>query len=145
MPIKRSSGGVRKDGTVPYNHYFVWLEQVIASNLASLFPGMEVVESYPFRIIRDADMTIQELEADDLLETIEQTVRQRRFGSVVLITINETMSGKIQEILMENLEIDRNEIYTIDGPMGYSDLWALLSIDRFDLKDQPLNLEYRAS
>ena len=137
VPIKRSSGGVRKDGTVPYNHYFVWLEQVISSNLASLFPGMEVVESFPFRIIRDADMTIQELEADDLLETIEQTVRQRRFGSVVLITVNETMSVRIQDILMENLEIEHNEIYAIDGPMGYSDLWALQSIDRFDLKDQP--------
>lgn len=137
VPIKRSSGGVRKDGTVPYNHYFVWLEQVISENLASLFPGMEVIESYPFRVVRDADMTIQELEAADLLETMEQTVRQRRFGSVVLITINETMSVRIQEILMENLEIDHNEIYPIEGPMGYSDLWALHSIDRFDIKDQP--------
>lgn len=135
VPIKRSSGGVRKDGTVPYNHYFVWLEQVISANLASLFPGMEVIESYPFRVIRDADMAIQELEAADLLETMEQTVRQRRFGSVVLITVNESMSIRIQEILMENLEIDRNEIYTIDGPMGYSDLMALHSIDRYELKD----------
>jgi polyphosphate kinase len=58
VPIKRSSGGVRKDGTVPYNHYFVWLEQVIAENLSSLFPGMEVVESYPFRVVRDADLAI---------------------------------------------------------------------------------------
>jgi polyphosphate kinase len=137
VPIKRSSGGVRKDGTVPYNHYFVWLEQVISANLASLFPGMEVIEAYPFRVVRDADMAIQELEAADLLETMEQTVRQRRFGSVVLITINETMSTRIQEILMENLEIDRNEIYAKEGPMGYSDLWALHSIDRYDVKDQP--------
>jgi polyphosphate kinase len=135
VPIKRSSGGVRKDGTVPYNHYFVWLEQVISANLASLFPGMEVIESHPFRVIRDADMAIQELEAADLLETMEQTVRQRRFGSVVLITVNESMSMRIREILMENLEIDRNEIYTIDGPMGYSDLIALHSIDRYELKD----------
>ena len=135
VPIKRSSGGVRKDGTVPYNHYFVWLEQVISANLATLFPGMEVVESHPFRIIRDADMAIQELEAADLLETMEQTVRQRRFGSVVLITINESMSTRIRGILMENLEIDRNEIYIIDGPMGYSDLWAMYSIERYELKD----------
>lgn len=137
VPIKRSSGGVRKDGTVPYNHYFVWLEQVISANLATLFPGMEVIESHPFRIIRDADMAIQELEAADLLETMEQTVRQRRFGSVVLITINESMSSRIRDILMENLEIDRNDIYTIEGPMGYSDLMALHSIDRYDLKDLP--------
>ena len=137
VPIKRSSGSVRKDGTVPYYHYFVWLEQVISVNLASLFPGMEVIESHPFRVIRDADMAIQELEAADLLETMEQTVRQRRFGSVVLILINDTMSLRIREILMENLEIDRNDIYTIDGPMGYSDLMSLHSIDRYDLKDQP--------
>ncbi len=137
VPIKRSSGSVRKDGTVPYYHYFVWLEQVISANLASLFPGMEVVESHPFRVVRDADMVIQELEAADLLETMEQTVRQRRFGSVVLISINESMSNRIREILMENLEIDRNEIYTINGPMGYSDLMSLHSIDRYDLKDQP--------
>jgi polyphosphate kinase len=137
VPIKRSSGGVRKDGTVPYNHYFVWLEQVISENLASLFPGMEVIESHPFRIIRDADMVIQELEAADLLETMEQTVRQRRFGSVVLITINQSMSNRVRDILMENLEIERNEIYLIEGPMGYSDLMSLHSIDRFNLKDPP--------
>jgi polyphosphate kinase len=137
VPIKRSSGSVRKDGTVPYKHYFVWLEQVISSNLTSLFPGMEVVEAHPFRVVRDADMAIQELEAADLLESMEQTVRQRRFGSVVLITINETMSSRIRDILMENLEIERNEIYTIDGPMGYSDLMALHNIDRYELKDQP--------
>jgi polyphosphate kinase len=137
VPIKRSSGGVRKDGTVPYNHYFVWLEQVISANMASLFPGMEVIESHPFRIIRDADMVIQELEAADLLETMEQTVRQRRFGTVVLITINESMSNRIRDILMENLEIDHNEISVIEGPMGYSDLMTLHSIERHDLKDAP--------
>ena len=137
VPIKRSSGGVRKDGTVPYNHYFVWLEQVISENLATLFPGMEVIEAHPFRIIRDADMVIQELEAADLLETMEQTVRQRRFGSVVLITINQSMSNRVREILMENLEIDRNEIFILEGPMGYSDLMILHNIDRYDLKDPP--------
>ena len=136
VPIKRSSGSVRKDGTVPYYHYFVWLEQVISANLSALFPGMEVIESHPFRIIRDADMAIQELEAADLLETMEQTVRQRRFGSVVRISINDSMSIRIREILMENLAIDRNEIYALNGPMGFSDLWSLYSIDRHDLKDQ---------
>jgi polyphosphate kinase len=137
VPIKRSSGSVRKNGTVPYNHYFVWLEQVISANLASLFPGMEVIESHPFRVIRDADMVIQELEASDLLEMMEQTVRQRRFGSVVLISINDSMPMRIREILIENLEIDRNDMYTIDGPMGYSDLMSLHNIDRHDIKDQP--------
>lgn len=137
VPIKRSSGSVRRDGTVPFHHYFVWLEQVIAENLGVLFPGMQVVESHPFRVTRDADTEIQELEASDLLETMEQSVRQRRFGQVVRVTVNEAMPTYIREILIENLELDRNDIYTLDGPLGLSGLMGLYSIDRYDLKDPP--------
>lgn len=135
VPIKRSSGGTRKDGTIPYKHYFVWLDQVIAANLDVLFPGMHVIESHPFRVTRDADMAIQELEAADLLESMEQTVRQRRFGSVVRLTINRTMPSRIREILVENLEVDRNDVYIVDGFLGTSDLIALYGIDRSDIKD----------
>ncbi len=138
LPIKRSSGSVRKDGTVPYHHYFVFIEQVIAANLESLFPGMEVVESHPFRVVRDADLVIQELEADDLLETMEENVRQRRFGSVVRVAINESMPTYVRKILMENLEIGRNEIYSLRGPLGLSDFMQLYHIDRYDLKDPVL-------
>jgi polyphosphate kinase len=138
VPLKRSSGSSRKDGTIPFNHYFVWLEQVIAANLPSFFPGMKVVESHPFRITRDADMVIQELEASDLLETMEQSVRQRRFGSVVRLGINPGMPDRIRDILIKNLEIDRNDVYTLDGPLGFSDLMNLYnSIDRYDLKETP--------
>lgn len=135
VPIKRSSGSVRKDGTVPHNHYFVWLEQVIAANMNSLFPGMEVIESHPFRVTRDADVMIQELEASDLLESIEQGVRQRRFGSVVRVTVNKAMPAHIRRILVENLQMDPNDMYTIDGPLGLSTLMNLYQVDRFDLKD----------
>ena len=140
VPIKRSSGSVRKDGTVPFNHYFVWLEQVIAANLNVLFPGMKVVEACPFRVTRDADLEIQELEAYDLLETMEESVRARRFGQVVRVTVNDDMPTNIREILIENMEIDHNEITTIEGPLDLSGLIALYSIDRFDLKDPPLSL-----
>ena len=135
VPIKRSSGSVRRDGTVPHHHYFVWLEQVIAANLDSLFPGMEVIESHPFRITRDADMIIQELEASDLLESIEQGVRQRRFGSVVRVTVNKEMPRHIRDILIENLQMDRNDMYTLEGPLGLSSLMSLYQVERFDLKD----------
>ena len=135
VPIKRSSGSVRKDGTVPHHHYFVWLEQVIAANLHSLFPGMEVIESHPFRVTRDADVIIQELEASDLLESIEQGVRQRRFGSVVRVTVNEEMPTHLRNILIENLQMDRNDMYTLEGPLGLSSLMNLYQVDRFDLKD----------
>jgi polyphosphate kinase len=137
VPIKRSSGGVRRDGTVPYHHYFVWLEQAIAANLEKLFPGMQVVEAHPFRVTRDADTVIQELEASDLLETMEQSVRQRRFGSVVRVTVNEAMPTHIRDILIENLEMDRKDIYTLDAPLGMSNVMGLHAIDRYDLKDAP--------
>lgn len=135
VPIKRSSGSVRKDGTVPHHHYFVWLEQLIAANLHALFPGMEVIEAHPFRVTRDADVMIQELEASDLLQSIEQGVRQRRFGSVVRVTVNKAMPAHIRSILIENLQMDPNDMYTLEGPLGLSNLMNLYQVERFDLKD----------
>ena len=137
IPIKRSSGGHRKDGTIPHNHYFVWLEQVIAVYLGNLFPGMQIIQVHPFRVTRDADLEIQELEAADLLETMEQSVRQRRFGSVVRLTINEAMPAFIRNILVENLDVDINDIYVVNSPLGLSGLMSLYALDRFDLKDTP--------
>jgi polyphosphate kinase len=138
LPIKRSSGSVRKDGTPPQNHYFVWLEQVIAANLGKLFPGMEIVDADPFRVTRDADMVIQELEADDLLETMEQSVRQRQFGSVTRLSVDDSMPARLREILIENLEVDPRDVYTVNGALGLSDLMNLYQVDRPDLKDPPL-------
>jgi polyphosphate kinase len=138
LPIKRSSGGVRKDGTIPHQHYFVWLEQVIAANLDNLFPGMEVTSVHPFRIVRDADIEIQELEADDLLETMQQNIRKRKFGSVVQVAVYESMPENIRELLVDNLEVSRNDVYVLDSPLGLSGLWQLYNnVERHDLKDTP--------
>src|SRR5215217_3410982 len=135
VPIKRSSGAVRKDGTIPFHHYFVWLEQVIEANLALLFPGMEVVAAYPFRIIRDADVQIQLIEADDLLESMEQSIRKRRFASVVQLEIYENMPEHIRELLIENLEIRPNDVYVLPAPLGLSSLWQIYNnVERYDLK-----------
>ncbi len=136
-PIKASSGSTRKDGTVPYHHYFVWLEQIVAAHIHKLFPGMEVIETHPFRVIRDADIDIQELEAMDLLESMEESVRQRRFGTVVKVTVNNAMPAYMRQILVENLEMDHNDLYTDEGPLGLSSLMSLYSVDRYDLKDVP--------
>jgi polyphosphate kinase len=145
VPIKSSSGGVRKDGTVPYHHYFVWLEQVIAVHIAKLFPGMEVVEAHPFRVIRDADIDIQELEAMDLLESMEESVRQRRFGIVVKVAVNTAMPAHLRQILIENLAADRNDLFAAEGPLGLSSLINLYNIDRHDLKDVPFAAALPAS
>jgi len=137
VPIKRSSGATRRDGTPPHNHYFVWIEQIIAANIDAFFPGMKVVGVHPFRITRDADLEIQELEAEDLLETMEQSVRQRRFGSITRMTINNDMPGYVREILFDNLEVDRNDAYPVEGLLGISDLMSIYQVERMDLKEIP--------
>ena len=138
VPVKRSSGGARRDGTVPWHHYFVWLEQVIAANLKVLFPGMQVVEAHPFRIIRDADIEIQELEADDLLEAMQQSIRRRKFGSVVKVAIYENMPRHIRNLLVENLQVKPTDVYITSSNLGLARLWQLYSsIDRHDLKYPP--------
>jgi len=124
------SGG----GAESRQHTFVWLEQLVVVHAGALFPGYEVVAAHPFRITRDAEMVIQELEADDLLESIEQGIRQRRFGSVVRMTVEPTMPDHICEILVENLDMDPADVITIDPPLGMSDLFELARIDRPDLK-----------
>jgi polyphosphate kinase len=137
VPLKPSSGSTKKDGTPPQSHYFVWLEQVIAANLDKLLPGMEIIAAHPFRVTRDADMMIQELEAADLLETMEQSVRQRQFGSVTRLSLEDDMPTRLREILVENLEVDPRDVYTPNWPLGLSDLMDIYKIDRPDLKDIP--------
>jgi len=116
---------------------FVWLEQLIIANLYSLFPGMEIVEAYPFRVTRDAEVAIQELESDDLLESVEEAMRQRRFTSVVRLQVDGNTSEKILEILASNLPIDKQDVYRISGSIGLGRLMELYALDRADLKYKP--------
>lgn len=116
---------------------FVWLEDLIAENLNLLFPGMSVKESYVFRITRNADIEIQEDEAEDLISSIEESVRQRRFGSVVQVAVQDTMPARIRNILIENLEVTPDGVYDMPPPLGLVHLTELLSLPRPELKDQP--------
>ena len=101
---------------------FVWLEQVIAANMESLFPGLQVLESYPFRVTRDADLEIQEDEASDLLQTVEQGLRRRQFGDVARLEVTTAMPTRVRELLIENLLVDPVDVYALPGPLGLSDL-----------------------
>lgn len=122
---------------------FVWLDQLITQHLDTLFPGMQVVDAHPFRVTRDAEYVIQELEADDLLETIERGVRQRRFGEVVRLTISPAMPDKIRAILVDNLKLEPDDIYVLEAPLGMSDLFGVYSmIERPDLKYPPFAAHY---
>ena len=116
---------------------YVWLEQVIGAHLSMLFPGFEVWESYPFRVLRDADIELQEDEASDLLEYIEKEVRERRFGLVVNLAVNPSMPPRIRSLLLDNLEITVSDLTVIDGPLGMGDLMELYRLERPDLKDPP--------
>lgn len=116
---------------------FIWIEDLISRNLADLFPSYEIVEAHMFRITRNADMEIEADEADDLLEAIEATVRRRRFGFVVRLTVGTDIPNRVLQLLANNLEVKDEDIYESNGPLGQSGLMTLLSIDRPDLKDAP--------
>ena len=116
---------------------FIWIEDLIASNLSHLFPKMRVIQSHLFRLIRDADIEIEEDEAGDLLETIKQGIRSRRYGKVVRLDITPAMPQSVRRLLMNNLEVTERNLYEIDGVLGFSCLLDLLKIDRPDLKDDP--------
>jgi polyphosphate kinase len=117
--------------------HFVWLEQLIINNLQSLFPGMDVLEAHPFHVTRDAETAIQQLEAGDLLESVEEGVWQRRFADVVRLEVNDAMPSEVLDILLKNLELDPGDVYKMKGPLALSRLKHLLSVDRPDLKDKP--------
>jgi polyphosphate kinase len=139
LPLAGRERTRHADQDILRRHAFVWVEQLIAAHLDMLFPGMEIVASYPFRVLRDADFEIQRDEAGDLLETVEQGVRQRRFGSVVCLFVQPEMPQSVRALLRENLEIDAADVLELAGPLGLADLNELTELDRPDLKDQPLS------
>jgi len=114
---------------------FIWLEDLIENNLSHLFPKMRILQSHLFRLIRDADIEIEEDEAGDLLETIKQGIRSRRYGKVVRLDITPAMPLSVRKLLMKNLEVAERNVYEIDGALGLSSLIDILKIDRPDLKD----------
>ncbi len=116
---------------------FIWLEEVVAENLDLLFPGLEVINSFPFRVTRDADFEIEEDEASDLLQTIAEVVGQRHFGSTVRLEIEGGMSKRVSATLTENLGLAPFQLYSGPGPIGLTDLSQLAEVDLPDHKFPP--------
>ncbi len=113
---------------------FILLEDLIRQHLASLFPGVEVVSAHLFRVIRDADIEIRELEAADLIDAVEKTLRLRRFGDPVLLEVEATMPSECEKILMKGLELDEQDLFRVEGQLGMEFLWELARVNRPDLK-----------
>jgi polyphosphate kinase len=116
---------------------FVLLEEVIAAHIETLFPGMRILECQPFRITRDADLEIEEDEAGDLLKSVEQQLRQRRFGFGVRLEVAAGMSPQMMKLLRDSLELGEADVYTIEGLLNIPDLMALTKLDFPELKDPP--------
>ncbi|MBD2774883.1 polyphosphate kinase 1 [Iningainema tapete] len=114
------------------------LEQVIAHNLESLFPGMNIQEYHPFRITRDADIEVEEDEADDLLLAIEQEIRKRRVGgSTVRLEIQPQTPDSVRSRLLEDLGLAQTDIYEVEGLLGLRDLMYFMALPLPELKDAP--------
>lgn len=118
---------------------YVWLEDLIRHNLPELFPGVEILNANAFRITRNTDIEIQEDEADDLLEVIEENIKQRKFGSVTRLEVDKNMPDFMLETLSENLQITENDIHVIDGPLGLSPIINLYELPLHHLKEKPFH------
>ena len=116
---------------------FVFLEDVVKDNLAVLFHGSRVIGAHLFRIIRDTDMVIQEDEADDLLESVDRTLKELRYGDLSQLLVESTMPARVLDILVENFEIERDVVVATPGRMGIGDWSSLSRLHRPQLKDAP--------
>ncbi|HEX8187798.1 MAG TPA: polyphosphate kinase 1 [Pyrinomonadaceae bacterium] len=119
------------------NTKFVFLEDLIAANLESLFPRMRVRDCHAFRVTRDADVDVREEEANDLLSMMEKTLRKRRFGTAVRLEVDARMPAELCGKLLGELELEADDVYPIDGPLNVRDLMQLYKLDRPELKDAP--------
>jgi polyphosphate kinase len=132
--VRRTYGG---GATTDDGHHFIWLEEVIKAHLGSLFPGMKITVASSFRVTRNTDLEIAEEEAGDLLETIQDVVRQRRFGPVVRLDLEEATPPRVRDLLLNNLEVTANDIYVLRPPLGMKDIGDLANLDLPNLRFPP--------
>ncbi|QYJ15972.1 Polyphosphate kinase [Rubrobacter xylanophilus DSM 9941] len=116
----------------------VRVEEVIAANLDALFPGKNIAASYVFQVTRNADFVIEEDEASDLLQAIEDELESRWFGRSARLVVSERMPGRLREWLAGNLDIDPGSVYAVPEPIGLADLEELTGLDRPDLLYPPI-------
>jgi polyphosphate kinase len=116
---------------------FVLLDQIIEANLDLLFSGMEIVERHMFRVTRNADLALEEDEADDLLLAIEEELRRRRFGEAVRLEVERSMPAATRSILLRGLGLGDDDCYEVRGMLDLTGLHDLIDLDRPDLKSEP--------
>jgi len=118
---------------------FVYLEDVVRAHITTLFPGTVVEGAYPFRVVRDADVVIQEDEADDLVESIDEGLRRRRHGALAMLQVDASMPKRVLDILIENFEIEEDCVTRTSDRLGFGDWVQLTSLHRPELKYPPFS------
>ena len=113
---------------------FVPLEDVISANLDLLFPGMEILAHYPFRVTRATDLEFDDDAADDLLRALEAELRRRRFSPAVRLEVDRRMPAHLVDLLTRELQLPDPHVHRLGGPLGLADLWAFVKLDRPELK-----------
>ncbi|MFZ1731361.1 MAG: polyphosphate kinase 1 [Bacteroidota bacterium] len=118
-------------------YHYVLLGEVIAENANALFPGLKVKEAFRFRVTRNADLEIADDEASDLLKTIEEQIRRRRWGAVVRAEVDHHMPRNVMRMLQGAMHLQENEMYQVEGPLNLADFMDLVKLPIKHLKDPP--------
>ncbi|HUP76369.1 MAG TPA: polyphosphate kinase 1 [Acidimicrobiales bacterium] len=121
----------------PDEDRFVPVEQVIAAQLEQLFPGMRIAEHHLFRVTRNADLTVKEGEADDLLAAVETELRRRRFGRAIRLEVTPSMSHEVRALLIRELDLEADQVYECESLVDLTGLFSIVDLPRADLHDPP--------
>jgi polyphosphate kinase len=122
---------------MPDGERFVPLEQVIAAHLGRLFGNMVIGEHYAFRVARNADLALEEDEADDLLAAVEMELRRRRFGRAVRLETSSDMAADMRDMLLRELDLGPDDLFETEAPLDLGGLWRVYELDRPDLQEEP--------
>ena len=117
---------------------FVFLEDVVKASLSELFPGVDIISAHLFRVIRDTDLVIRERDTDDLLESVDRSLKRVRYGAVSLLEIEEETPKRVLDTLIDNFEVEDDVVSKSSARLGFSDWQALARIHRPGLKDPPI-------
>ena len=116
------------------NARFVPLEDVIGAHLKRLFPGMEVLEAHTFRVTRNEDVEVEEDDAENLLAALEKELLRRRFGPPVRLEVEESMPPAVLELLISELDVTKEEVFRLPGPLDLRGLHGIADLTREELK-----------
>ena len=154
LQLFRSEDSEALNGLIPLPHQidrfirlpgdavrFIRIEQVVRRYLDRMFPGFEVSDSGVFRVIRDSDMEIEE-EAEDLVRVFETALKRRRRGSVIRLTVNQSMHESLRDFLIDELDVSPADMFPLEGLLGIVDVKELIVDDRPDLLFPPYSARF---